>query len=86
MKNKDSKFGISVQSKHTGETVTLGSIYDSFEEAELEAKKVVCDRCNNFNIIHIAKDSVWKNRKEGFVSDRLYGLRKQAVKIRDRNI
>ena len=77
MESREIKFCINIRSKHTGETITLGTAYDSFEEAELEAKNVVCERCNSFNISPITKDSVWRNRKDGFMSENSWKNREE---------
>lgn len=62
------KFGIRIRSVYTGEEITLGSQYNSYKEAEKQAEKQVCSRCNGFEIITLPEDAIWKNKIEGFVS------------------
>jgi len=61
------KFGIRLCSKYTGEEITLGSQFDSEEEARKEGGKQVCPRCNTFSIIHLPNDAKWVDKKRGFV-------------------
>ena len=63
------KFGISLRSKYTGESIILGSQFDTREEAEKWAEKGVCSRCNSINIIHIPSDAIWVDKRRGFVSE-----------------
>ena len=60
-------YAIRLRSKHTGEEITLGSMYDSIEEATKVAEEQVCLRCNSFSIIPINKNAVWINKEVGFV-------------------
>lgn len=61
------KYGIRLRSKHTGEEITLGSQYDSEEEAIKNAEKQVCSRCNSFSIIPLPENAIWMDKETGFV-------------------
>lgn len=60
------KWGIVIYSKYTGESITLGSQYDSYDDAVKGAELQVCERCNRIEIMPIPLNSLWVNKKEGF--------------------
>lgn len=60
------KYGIKICSKHTGEEIYLGGIYDTFEEAEKVAQRDVCPRCNRWSIIKVREGDIWINKNIGF--------------------
>jgi hypothetical protein len=64
------KYAVRLHSKYTGQTTTLGSQYDTREEAEAWAndEKNICHRCNRTDIIPVRDDSYWVNRNDGFIS------------------
>ena len=62
------KFGVCIYSKYTGESIFLGSQYDTYEDAKEGAEKQVCPRCNRIEIINIPKNSIWVDKNTGFAS------------------
>ncbi len=61
-------FGIRIYSKYTGESIVLGSQYDTYEDAKEGAEEQVCSRCNRIEIIHIPKNFIWVDKNTGFAS------------------
>ena len=62
------KYGLTLYSKYTGESITLGFTFNSREETQKYIDEDnVCLKCNRVEIIPVRDDSFWKNKKEGFV-------------------
>jgi len=69
------KYGIRLRSKYSGDSITLGCQYDTYEEAEKASKtdERICFKCNSVVIILIPHDkAVWLNKEEGFTSEELF--------------
>ncbi len=60
-------FAIRLRSKYTGEEIILGTQYPT-QDAAIEAARIgVCDRCNTWTVFPVSKDSVWMDKRRGFV-------------------
>ncbi len=68
MSDSDIRYCIILRSKYTGESIHLGSQYETREEAQKAIDKEVCSRCNYADIRMIRKDKIWENRHQGFVN------------------
>ena len=62
------KWGIQLRSRYDGETITLGSQYNKYEEAQAHNNIKICNECNDINIISIPLNAIWINKQIGFVS------------------
>ena len=76
---KKNKWGIRLRSNYTGETITLGSQYDTYKKAQ-EAGEHQCHKCNSVNIIPIPLESEWADKETGFVSKERFKKMMEANK------
>lgn len=83
------KYAIKLHSKHTGEIIHLGSLYETQEEAEQYVEAEICKRCNSITIYSVPNNWVWKDRKTGFCdvkSAKLYAEEARQVERRKREL
>ena len=62
------KYYIRLYSKYTGDSIVLGSKYNTRESAIEYAEKNVCSRCNRYEINNVPDEFHWINKERGFVS------------------
>lgn len=61
------KYAIRLQPKFGGPDIYLGSSYPTRQDAAKEADRLVCKRCNRFEIYPIPDEAQWADRHRGFV-------------------
>jgi hypothetical protein len=61
------KYAIRLSSRHTGDSIVLGSMYNTKEEAQKYADMEVCGRCNIVKIFPVDDDERWINKNIGFM-------------------
>jgi hypothetical protein len=82
------KYGVRIESKHTGESCVLGSQFDSREKAKEYAEREVCQRCNRWEYVYIPhEDAIWVDRKTGFRSLKMHNeiMREKMHREKDDN-
>jgi len=68
--NPDIRYCIQLANKYTGETIHLGTMFKTREDAQVYADKDCCSRCNYIHIVMVSGDKEWGGKHRGFVNQK----------------
>ena len=66
----ENTYVILIISKHDGRFAWLGAKHDTREAAKAYAEKMVCARCNQYEIHPVPSDWLWISKERGFAPSR----------------